>query len=37
MNPNDPHDAARTARDGSGYSNREVYRDRLIPPAGKTP
>lgn len=37
MNPNDPHDAARTARDGSGYSNLDLYLDSLIPPAFKTP
>lgn len=37
MNPNDPHDAASTARDGSGYSNLEIYLDSLIPPAFKTP
>jgi hypothetical protein len=37
LNPNDPHDAANPARDGSGYSNLEIYLNSLIPPAFKTP
>jgi hypothetical protein len=37
LNPNDPHDAARPAPDGSGYSNLELYINSLIPPSFKSP
>ncbi len=31
LNPHDPHDAASPARDGSGYSNLEIYLNSLGP------
>ena len=37
LNPNDPRDAASAARDGSGYSNLEIYLNSLIPPSFKSP
>ena len=35
LNRNDPHDASKAARDGSGYSNLELYINCLVPPISR--
>ena len=35
LNHNDPHDASKAARDGSGYSNLELYINCLVPPISR--